>query len=491
MSDLLHEYVPGNMAEQTDSKPPATEDRKQDCDLVEQTDSKSPATEDRKEDCDLVEQTDSKPPATEDRKEDCELVEQTDSKSPATEDRKEDCDLVEQTDSKSPATEDRKEDCDLVEQTVSNPPATEDRKQDCDLVEQTVSNPPATEDRKQDCDLLEQTDSKPPATEERKEDCDLLEQTDSKPPATEERKEDCDLVEQTDSKPPATEERKEDCDLEPTKFLQTSFSKDIDEYIDFTLKFDQNSVIMILVNLLKTKTSRSPLETLLILHHCFNTTCLEYGCNLNDILLPYQKIRKMFTLMNRILWFILNNDSERLVKLSVADCNLDYKLNAGQLLKCRLSRAYKFIKKKVVLSPKMNNRLTATLKKCDSLILVIFTRYGWNCMKKFRQSENTTHVNHYSRRFQLNFLKYYEECAGIGRFPHVFWQDASFEKKIKNNNSLEAIFLIGDEDKCSVCYKDGQDFRDDFAIFLNCKHIICVSCAEWLIIVEFDYFAKR
>ena len=320
----------------------------------------------------------------------------------------------------------------------------------------------------------------------------MAEQTESKTSSAEDRNEDCDLVEQTDSYKPSTEDGKEVYGLaQPTKFLLTSSRKDMGEDLDFTVKFDQHSVLMILENLVKTKTRHSTLEILLILHHCFNNSCIKHGCNLNDILFPCKNIRKIFTLINRIMWFIINTDSEKSVKTSVSDFKLDYKLNLVQILDHRLRIAHTFVQNKVVISQKMNKRLMTTFQKLNNMHMIIWARYGWNCMKKFLQCENTTPVDLINHKFQMNFFKYYGDSAREGRLPQVFWQDASFEKKIKNNNSLEEIFLIGDEEKCSVCYMDGEDFRNDFAIFLNCNHLICVSCAETIIILECDYSALR
>ena len=167
-----------------------------------------------------------------------------------------------------------------------------------------------------------------------------------------------------------------------------------------------------------------------------------------------------------------------------SDCKCDYELNLIFLFAGSLNNMCKII---LTLGQDVyKNKLKTTVKQLDLCIKILTVRYVWQCRKKFvhwrksRADSSKSQVRSY-------FFQTYEDNASLGRFPHIYWQGTDLSKKIIQQDSLEEIFSTGNEEKCCVCLEGGEDFLNDFAIFLNCDHVVCVPCSEQLLFNNIKY----
>ena len=238
------------------------------------------------------------------------------------------------------------------------------------------------------------------------------------------------------------------------------------------------------------RSMRSTLELLLLLH-CFlknmtaecqcDTKYLWLNCN-NTFLLKY------FALMKDLLEFISNKISKNLVKNIYSDWKNDYQLHLLHLLKITFCKFYnESISQHYLSLDEFDENILVELRTViDQLIKAIellISRHGWHYRKEMQQYNRPSRAGppvHLPIRHQ--FFNFYEDYAAEGKFPHIFWQETSLREKIKFYGSLEEIFSKGNEVTCCICMTHEEEYKDNFAIFLDCNHIVCASCAELLLI---------
>ena len=332
------------------------------------------------------------------------------------------------------------------------------------MAEGTCSSPSPSKDGNEVIDLLNQSDSMwISVSEDSDEDNDLLNQSDSMWISVSEDSYDSDTL--LDIRTPQ---------VRPS--VKVNNDGDVDLDLDFVSKFDQFCILKVLENLAKNKTSHSTLEILLTFHYCLNNPCYECRCNVKDTLLPVYNITEIITLMKDILKFLATKTSEKVVRNLDSDCKRDYELHLSSLLKfTALEQLYNF--------PRIHHRVRNATKQFNSFLNKIISRriehYLKNSIQCFKDARGSP-----SGLLSIPTLlfDYYKEGARIGRFPHILWQETPLRKKIRNSDSLETIFARGKEGKCIVCYMGGEVFKDDFAIFLNCNHLACASCAEQILV---------
>ena len=266
---------------------------------------------------------------------------------------------------------------------------------------------------------------------------------------------------------------------ERTDSLSTSSSKRRSEDDDCISEFDSHSYLWSLNNELKREAKRSNLEILLLLNYCVtNSSSQECQCFLEHKD-SSERLIKHFTLIKDILVHVLDKVSEASVQGLNSDCKCDYELNLIYLFAGSLKNFFK-----TILSHRQdlyNNKLTTTIKQIDLCIKILIVRYVWQCRNKFIHWSKSR-ADSSRGQVRYHFFQIYEDNASLGRFPHIYWQGTDLSKKIIQHDSLEEIFSKGNEEKCCVCLEGGEDFQNDFAIFLNCDHIVCVPCAEQLLV---------
>lgn len=249
-------------------------------------------------------------------------------------------------------------------------------------------------------------------------------------------------------------------------------------------------VLIVLEKLVETQTTHSNLEILLILHVCLENSSEECQCFLGHILFPCinednfpMEIIQIFTRMKDSLEFILERGQEKSVKKMRSYRQFDYQLHQLFLLKCTIKYIYESIfgSYEDRLEETNENALMTTLFKITKYIDILISRHGCHYRKKWSKCSSKSRVSPSVMLPILSkFFVYYEDSASEGRFPHIFWERTTLGNKISGQESLDAILLRVNEEKCCVCLKDV--LQDNFAIFSDCKHLVCIFCAEYLLI---------
>ena len=243
-----------------------------------------------------------------------------------------------------------------------------------------------------------------------------------------------------------------------------------------------------LKNLDKTRTMRSTLEILLIFNFYLVNSSPGCQCYLKLLACPCNRryLRKKFTVMIRILESIFEKDPENLIKNFDSDFESDFKLHLLHSLITSLADICEsmFESPQDILNVTIDDEVfMKKLNKATNYIKTFYCRHFLHNRKRFLQSSNSSREGHpIQLSIQHEVTKYYLDSACVGRFPHVFWRDTPLSNKISHRGSLEVIFINGKEERCCVCYSDGNDFQDNFAVFLGCNHLVCASCAERLFV---------
>lgn len=247
--------------------------------------------------------------------------------------------------------------------------------------------------------------------------------------------------------------------------------------------------ITVLEILVKDRTRSSTLSLLLTLHFCLSNINLECKCFMSNIMHPLKikVVNKYFTVIKDLVELMFNNDSENLIEDLDSDCKRDYKLQLLHLSKFSLTCIYL----SVIELPRagtesdqtMQDELSNILTQSCGYLNILICRHGWHYRNKWLQCDRTKLAGpRVSLPIRLQFFKDYENMASAGSYPHIFWKETFLNEKIRCCESLEEIFSNGKENKCCICWKEGEDFKDNFAIFLRCNHLVCVSCAELLLV---------
>ena len=237
-------------------------------------------------------------------------------------------------------------------------------------------------------------------------------------------------------------------------------------------------------DLIKYRSRFSTLEMLLVLHLYLDMSG-ECHCSGEIFFMPPFNIRtlsKCFKVMKDMIEFIATKISNKDFNL---DWKSDYQLHLFHLLKISFIRIYKEIEIRSnpedEVHQRMEDELLDTIDRITDDIAILFSRHGWHYRKEMLECSITSRVGPLVQLpIRHMFFTYYENCATIGKFPHIFWQDTPLCEKISYYDSLEAIFYNGNEDICCICTTD--ELKNNFAIFLDCNHLVCASCAERLLI---------
>ena len=116
---------------------------------------------------------------------------------------------------------------------------------------------------------------------------------------------------------------------------------------------------------------------------------------------------------------------------------------------------------------------------------ILYSRQGFLYRKEWlRISNKPTDSQPDNLPIRYQFFNDYESNANAGRYPHIFWQQTPLREKIRDYSSLEEMYSNAGDENCCICYSDGEDYKQDFAIFLDCNHLVCFSCAEQLFIED-------
>ena len=272
-------------------------------------------------------------------------------------------------------------------------------------------------------------------------------------------------------------------------FRISASTKDNDDLLKFA-ECKYVNYLLELKKLLICRSRRSTLELLLLLHCFLNNMTNECQCSMKDILWNCNNdfLLKYFTVIKDLLEFISNKISKNLVKKKYSDWKIDYQLHLLKLLKNTFWKFYDAKISEQFLSldefdQNMSDELQDMTYQFINTINIIISRQGWHYRKEMQQCSRPSRAGppaHLPIRHQ--FFNFYEDNAAYGKFPHLFWQETPLREKIKCYASLEVIFSNGNEEICCICMIDGEEFKNNFAIFLECNHIVCASCAElWLI----------
>ena len=241
--------------------------------------------------------------------------------------------------------------------------------------------------------------------------------------------------------------------------------------------------------LISRLTQRSSLEMLLLLHYSLTSMSVECQCHVGDLFNPLNTniLKKCFTSMKNIIEFLSTKVSESLVKDFNSEWKSDYQLHLLYLLKIAFIEVYQEIEVRRHLldkiDPTMMENLLDTVIEITYDIAILVSRHGRHYRKEMQRCSTTSRARpHVQLPIRHQFFKYYEKFAGIGRFPHIFWQETPLSEKISSYDSLKALFSNGNEGKCCICMTDEEEFMNNFAIFLECRHLVCASCTERLLV---------
>ena len=241
----------------------------------------------------------------------------------------------------------------------------------------------------------------------------------------------------------------------------------------------------VLENLVKYRLRRSTLEILLTLHYCLDNMNQECQCFVINLLSPsinYKYVNKYFSVIKDMLLFLFNKDSKDLVNDLTSDHKSDYQLNLLHLLKISVEAIHQLILGPEEADRTMQEKLRTMLNQSTGYINILMSRHGWHYRKKWHQSDKTSRSGPpLQLTIRSQFFNYYEDCARVGRFPYILWQETPLREKISRYNSLGEIFSKENEKECSICFEDGKNFENNFAIFLVCNHLLCAPCAERLL----------
>ena len=266
--------------------------------------------------------------------------------------------------------------------------------------------------------------------------------------------------------------------------LSTSSVKRQSEDNDCLADFDSHSYLCSLNNELNRETKRSNLEILLLLNYCVtNFSSRQCRCFLEQD--SSERLKQDFTLIKDILAHLLDKVSEASVQGLNSDCKSEYELDLILLFSNSLNNVCTKILT-LCSSTVYKNKLKTTIKQIDLCVKILIVRYVWQCRKKFVHYSKSRADSSRSQ-VRSHFFQEYEANANLGRFPHIYWQATDLSQKISQHDSLEEIFSQGNEEKCCVCLKGGEYFQNDFAIFLHCNHLLCVTCAEQLLVNNIKY----
>ena len=272
-------------------------------------------------------------------------------------------------------------------------------------------------------------------------------------------------------------------------------NREIDENSSVNSKFDQllECVLQDLKEFSERSSELSTLEILLALFNIYLDIPHECRCFIPKLFDPYNInfLIEFFTLMKDIIEFTSNKISENLVKDLILDFKSEYQLHLLHLLQISFGEIDNFINSQRdsldEFDQIMDDELVATLNQINDRIAILISRHGWHYREEMQhlmqQRSRTSRARPYSQRpFQHKIFNYYENCAGVGIFPHIFWQGTPLREKISQYDTLELIFSNGKEEMCCICMTDEESLKNNFAIFLECNHIVCTSCAERLLV---------
>ena len=262
-------------------------------------------------------------------------------------------------------------------------------------------------------------------------------------------------------------------------------SEDLSEFAE--LKYFQH--LLAFEHLLKQRTSCSTMELLLLLHSFLNHMTAKCQCYLNELFVnsSFKFLRKYFTLMKDLLEYISKIISSNLVRSYYSDWKSDYQLHLLVLLSISFRKLHYDIKlgypPRNEVDQRLENELLTTINQIRNNIAILISRHGWHYRKEMQRCSKPSRDRLPTQLpIRHQFFNHYERCADIGRFPHIFWQETALREKISQCNSLDMIFSNGNEKICCICWDDEEGIKDNFAIFLECNHLVCSSCADWLLV---------
>ena len=290
------------------------------------------------------------------------------------------------------------------------------------------------------------------------------------------------MAEEVDSSaPPSLQE-----DIEENNREIDVNNSDIDENRCVNSKFDRLLACQLqdLEKLSENRTEHSTLEILLVLFNVHLNIPHECQCITPALFKPFNIhfLIKFFTLMKDIIEFTSNKISKNLVKDFITDFKSEYQFHLLYLLQISFWEINSFINAHPV---PLDGELVSMVNQISDHISILISRHGWHYREEIQQYRTTSRARPYSQRpFRHKIFNYYMNSVARGKFPYIFWQGTPLREKIRQYDSLEDIFSNGKEEICCICMTDEERLKNNFAIFLECKHIVCASCAERLLVVD-------